>query len=56
MLIGRVIVIITRILTYNEKGLFYNTYQRYFNRGILLASFAREMGPSYNVNAHIKKE
>ena len=44
MLLGRVIGIITEIVTYNEMGLFYKTYKDVLNGGILPASLARKVG------------
>ena len=42
MLLGWVIEIITRTVTYNEKDLFHRKLEGCVNRGILLASLARK--------------
>ena len=56
MLLEWVIVIIARIITYNEKGLIYKNVQGRVNRDILPANLAMQIDPTNIVIAHIKKE
>ena len=54
---GRIIGMITSIVTCNEKGFILQDVQRCVNRGILPASLARkENRPANTINAHIQKE